>query len=381
MSNSKTDWLINQSQSIDLLRFPLAIAVIFIHLSPDVVNLQTAPFALLSEEGLYNTTVIILSKVLAGCAVPAFFLISGFLFFLNFNGCLGKWYQKKFNSRVKTLIIPYFAWNALVFISAILLKIRKVLLGYETWEMIGEYVNENWLKCFYNYSYWQTSGNIFGQPTFSSAPIDIPLWFLRDLIIMVICAPLIYYFIKKCQIWGIILLGLLYITNISPTVPGFGITAFFFFSLGAYFSLNKRNLIVFSRQAWLIFLTLSLILFVPCIYFCGVRSWVNLIVDRVYTISTVFSLFIFSSWVVQKYRIRPLPMLINSCFFVYAAHTIFILGIALRVMQIIIPGNGLIKEWICYLTTPFLTAGICVTLYYILTKYFECIALPLTGRR
>ena len=74
-----------QSQAIDLLRFPLAIAVIFIHMNPAVTPILTAEFPLLSGHGILNIIQIALSRVLSSVAVPCFFLISGFLFFNNFR--------------------------------------------------------------------------------------------------------------------------------------------------------------------------------------------------------------------------------------------------------------------------------------------------------
>ena len=67
------------SSTIDLIRFPLAIMVIFIHMNPRVVNLIDADFNFFSGRGIYNVMRIIGSHVLSSIAVPTFFLISGFL--------------------------------------------------------------------------------------------------------------------------------------------------------------------------------------------------------------------------------------------------------------------------------------------------------------
>lgn len=72
-----------QSATIDLLRFPMAVAVVMIHMTPRVVPLGEADFPLLSADGLYNVVAMGISHVLARIAVPVFFLISGLLFFLN----------------------------------------------------------------------------------------------------------------------------------------------------------------------------------------------------------------------------------------------------------------------------------------------------------
>ena len=62
-----------QSATIDLLRFPLAIMVIFIHMNPCVINLFETDFNLMSSHRIYNIVGILLSHVLAHIAVPTFF--------------------------------------------------------------------------------------------------------------------------------------------------------------------------------------------------------------------------------------------------------------------------------------------------------------------
>jgi hypothetical protein len=48
------------SATIDLLRFPLAIMVIFIHMNPEVSNLFDVDFSLISGHGIYNVTVLVM---------------------------------------------------------------------------------------------------------------------------------------------------------------------------------------------------------------------------------------------------------------------------------------------------------------------------------
>jgi fucose 4-O-acetylase-like acetyltransferase len=51
------------------------------------------------------------SYVLGGIAVPLFFFISGFLFFLNIENFNLQSYGNKLQTRGKTLLIPYLFWN------------------------------------------------------------------------------------------------------------------------------------------------------------------------------------------------------------------------------------------------------------------------------
>lgn len=95
MTIPTNEWSKLQSSTIDILRFPLALAVIFIHLNPQTINIPDAKFLILSEDGIYNILAISISNVLALTAVPTFFLISGFLFFAIFKNLHGMDINKK----------------------------------------------------------------------------------------------------------------------------------------------------------------------------------------------------------------------------------------------------------------------------------------------
>lgn len=71
------------SHTIDFLRFPLAIAVIFIHMGSRVIPPSSGTCTVWSIEGVKNILEILFSHVLPHVAVPTFFLISGYLFFVS----------------------------------------------------------------------------------------------------------------------------------------------------------------------------------------------------------------------------------------------------------------------------------------------------------
>ena len=74
-----------QSQTLNIIRFPLIILVVFIHnqgigdkLSDIYINWSN-----LSDIDYYNFIRLFTVQVIARIAVPAFFIISRFLFFFN----------------------------------------------------------------------------------------------------------------------------------------------------------------------------------------------------------------------------------------------------------------------------------------------------------
>lgn len=73
-----------ESKTIDFVRFPLAIFIVFWHMNPKgtplVDNLH-----LFSAESLRYILEVGISSQLVQIAVPVFFMISGYLFFKNIN--------------------------------------------------------------------------------------------------------------------------------------------------------------------------------------------------------------------------------------------------------------------------------------------------------
>lgn len=72
-------------------------------------------------------------------------------------------------------------------------------------------------------------------------PINGPLWFIRDLIVIQLFVPLIYKFIKSYSFIPILVLGILWLVGIDTNIVGLNVGSVFFFSLGSYFSLNTFN--------------------------------------------------------------------------------------------------------------------------------------------
>lgn len=103
-------------------------------------------------------------------------------------------------------------------------------------------------------------------------PIDFPLWYVRDLMIVVLCSPLLYRLIK-CGRLLVGLIGGIWL-SFNPEFCGIDMTGFFFFTLGGYFSMNKVDLadIFKSRKAKIS----TMFLFVIVIIADMINPWGNL---------------------------------------------------------------------------------------------------------
>ena len=134
-----------QSQVIDWLRLPMALAVVFIHSfgSPAHVDMARLHADPLCGASLYDFVRIAGSNVISHCAVPTFFLISGFLFFYKVREWNLSVYGNKLRKRFWSLLVPYVLWILLCVLHAELFKLGGVLLHDKPLSGMWAYVADN----------------------------------------------------------------------------------------------------------------------------------------------------------------------------------------------------------------------------------------------
>lgn len=166
---------------------------------------------------LENTSFAWIQYLVGGiCRVanPLFFLISGFLFYNGVNTV--KDCVPKILKRIKTLLIPYVIWNIVFVLWYVLLSILPGISGF---------VNSNILEHF-DGSLWDGFSFLFIEPA------SFPLWFLRDLICLVLFSPVIYYLLKYTRLGFILFLAI-----ISPWLHCVFTGVHVFFYIGGYIAL------------------------------------------------------------------------------------------------------------------------------------------------
>ena len=226
-----------RSQSLDLLRFPLAVVIVIIH------TFNTNGFTLRGTSiSVDNMTIFkeinyFIDGFIRGQSVPIYFFISGFVFFLGIE-LTKDIYIRKLKNRMKTLLIPYIIWNIIPVLLALFKRlpcfsslfpnIHKVQLDFSLSAILS--------------NFWDASKGIFIQPETSTTtsevvssniyPIDVPLWFVRDLMIVVLCTPILYWLLKRTRYYFVLLLGALWFTLAYWDLGHLNqlMTAFFFFT-------------------------------------------------------------------------------------------------------------------------------------------------------
>ena len=157
-----------------------------------------------------------ISGMLGRCAVPLFYVISGYLFFLKVSDGMKSIYAK-IQKRMRTLLVPYIIGCLFFVLFGVMIAITPG---------ISRYVNGSVMPLF-NESLHQIICSIF-YDSGSGTPCAFQLWFLRDLILIVATSP-IWYLLLKYLRWILIVscFGLTYLH--IPFVPFF---ALFWFLLG-----------------------------------------------------------------------------------------------------------------------------------------------------
>ena len=126
------------SECINMLRFPLAILVVFVHSFGADIDVAQLHASVLSGAAIYDYVRLFCSVVIARSAVPIFFIISGYLLFLKVEEYSKQVYVGKMRKRWHSLVIPYLAWNVLIVLWTLAFKIGGILLHGKPWNGIGD---------------------------------------------------------------------------------------------------------------------------------------------------------------------------------------------------------------------------------------------------
>ncbi len=372
------------SETIKALRFPLTVGVVFIHFSLSKgLNIHGVIY------GLNNPTwfffiINIISEVISKLCVPSFFFISGFLFFNKtfFNKIL---YIQKVNTRVQSLFIPFILWNIIAVFSLLFKSNIPFVSNY--YPPIEIKISlERILNTFFCNS--NNSGIIVFPPNFPPpldiCPINIPLWYVRELMIMVLLSPLTYWIIKKGGKLSIIVLALIWYTTplLLPKAHYFPmfIQALFFFSWGAFYNIHQINFIHLFREAKYIFCILYFIIAMTDALTKG--STYSLYIHTLGLLVGIPFVFIIASYIAEYWNNRPKQILIDSCFFIYAFHSLFMNDMAKFVFKTLnIPESNSFIMLLFYLSVPIITTGICISLYSFIRSIMPHFCRLLIGNR
>lgn len=367
-----------QYKLFDWLRFPLIVGVVFIHCFGEPFDYDSIDFSQLSSMDFYNLFRVSISQVATHVCVPLFFFISGWLFFNGLEEWHNDAYLKKLKRRVKTLLIPFIIWNTLSVLMSVCSKYHSG--GFPA---IQEFFSSNgYWHLYWDSHVWNVDRtNWLGLCNPASSPKLVPLWYLRDLMVVMVFSPILYCLLKYTKIIGVLFLSVCYIMGLGIGVPGVSTTAFFFFGSGAYFKLNKIDVTEFAYKYRYIILILALVLWIACTAYNGHNTKMGDYIYPFYVILGGAAVLQSASYIVKNNKLTMSPVLSKSSFFIYLAHLLIFVKVCKKLVSyIVVDGNPLSMSF-CYLLVPVLTVLSCLVTYYLLNRYLPRLCAVLTGER
>jgi len=309
---------------IKLLRLPLIIGIVTIHSSINPVG-YTDKFFQSFIAGTWG-----------GSCVAFLFILSGFLFFRNFNLSLNSYIQK-LKSRFWTLLVPYLFWNlALLAMVLIVLNVpatSSIIQGHYK-QYIGDYSFANFIDCLTGYK--------------SMYPIAFHFWYVRDLMAMMILSPVFLLIAIKIPYLGLALFAAPWLLQLELGFINIQWLGPLFFYLGCLIAVQNLDLTWLDRQKSLIIgIYLGMAIVLTAMQTAEIQTFKHLFECCTRVVGTA-AIWCASDLVAGKLE-KACLNLSGLAFFVYAAHE---------------PTVTVFKEFFDKLSKP--SNSITVIVYYLL---------------
>lgn len=355
------------SLAINMLRFPLCVMVVLIHARVAVMSVGGEQLDLIHYP-IYSNVSYIVSEIVARVAVPLFYIFSGYLFFLKTPNYSLEDYKINVKKKAKSLLLPYVFWNVVVLLY---LFLKEKMLGAEP-KVIEDYAMVDWLSAFWN--------------TGDGMPINYPLWFIRDLIVMVLISPILYYLQKWGKSLYVVIVGIVWFFFFQDTWPFRSISSLFFFAFGAYFSIHQKDMVRFLDSFKRANYVLSICLFVMAVVAYNMQDeWaLSSVCFRLLYNACILSLTFTTLNIALSYarnrNVRVNAFLQESNFFIYAYHSLPIWWLTVIIAALMAPTTDALAM-VVYGVAPCLTIAIGLLIFAIIRKILPRFTALIIGNR
>jgi surface polysaccharide O-acyltransferase-like enzyme len=351
------------SLRIILIRFPLIVGVVFIHMSGPTVIIGG------EQIGVHNVYPItefirnLISNGISRVSVPLFYFLSGFLFFyqLSFSA---QSYFNKLKSRFKTLLIPFLIWNLIVLI---------FYAVAQTFPLTNNYFS-GLRKPITSFGWFDYINAILGL---TREPIAFQFWFIRDLIVLVILTPIISLMLTYIPFLSLAVLAVFWFADYWPIyIPD--IHAVFFFYAGALLAFKGKPLFYLDNYGKEFILSYLLILVLDA----STKNYLfNIHLHRIGIVVGVISALYLTSIIVKNDKMRNLLLFLSSSsFFIFAFHEPFLHVLTRITFKFLQPNSNILLLTI-YFMLPAFVITLSVKIYFLLRKFAPTLTKVLTGGR
>ena len=221
------------STRIDFLRILLILALVFLHYG-SVVGSDISPFmGYVGQENPIAAIVISYVLFFAFAAVPLLSAISGFLFFRSAHSEVRPDFSRLWRKRLKSVVLPFVLWSG----------------GYVAAAYLAHLIRPSLFAALFSSEAGATALTLLDAAfALTDTPFAIQFWFLRDLIVTMALAPLIWLAVTRIPLlWT----GFLTLSWLTEQTFGLFIRLdiFMFFNIGAMIAIYRLDLTRLDRWA------------------------------------------------------------------------------------------------------------------------------------
>lgn len=308
-----------------------------------------------------------ISGMMGRCAVPLFYVISGYLFFLKVPEGMKSIYGKM-RKRVGTLVVPYVI-GCLFFIGFGVLM--AVLPG------VSKYMNSSVMPLFS-----RPMGEILRSIFYDAgngSPCAFQLWFLRDLILIVATSPLWYLCLKHLK-WGFVAVVFVLTYWDVPHVPFYSL---FWFVLGGQLTSVKIEPKEGCGKinAELLALCLFLVLSIVELFFPDIVDW-SLLRIPIILLGILGAWGLYDVIIKKDFSLSQHRWLATACqftFFIYLFHEPTLNVV--RKLIVVIIGKNVVGYLVSYLLSPWIFIIVSIPVATFLKRHFVSIYKVCVGYR
>ncbi|KQO83678.1 succinoglycan biosynthesis protein exoh [Rhizobium sp. Leaf262] len=281
------------------MRIILISGIVFVHVPH---NPETSPF--LGVYGFFDWIRVFLGDALFRIGVPCLSAISGYLLFRK--GMQAFDYSATVKSKAKTVLLPFLLWNGALFLAVLLIQRFDVGVGYfpDLWNATPREM-------------------ISHGAAVEELPVNVPLYFLRDLFVCILLSPLLAFLVRRAALPT---LAALLVVTAWPDLTLFIVqkkSILFSFTLGIALALHKVDLKMLDPYAGRITaaVLVSAALLATGLYFTGPEFTFELnLLRNLLAVFGAMGLWASSSLLIQSRTGRRLSETGSLSFWIFCAH-------------------------------------------------------------
>ncbi len=342
------------SARINMMRIVLITGIIFVHVPYDPA---TSPY--LGQFGGLDWLRVFLADSLFRIGVPCLSAISGFLLF--HRGWEAFDYRKTLRTKASTILVPFLLWNTAFLVLVYAAQSRGIGFGY-----LPDVVNatpRDWMNLALAIETW---------------PINIPLYFLRDLLLCLLLSPLIALAIRH---YPRTVLALMLAYAVLPLPNGIFLkkSILFGFSFGVAMALHRVDIkrldrfaapVVAAVLAMAVALSLALYAFGP-----EFPAWLDML-RSLAAIAGIFGAWALSALLIRTSTGQALSRMGGLSFWIFCGHYPLLI-----LFWMVWNRLGIADYPLFYAASPILALAILVATHSAARRFLPSLHAILTGRR